>query len=202
MNKIDTVYSFIEDELNAKCMVMYPNDIWKSGDSYDSNEAISNYKNDYSNISKADLINSKKIEIKYLVNASLNYVETLKKGYPKEINIIEKLKTNIYLTDYNKTFTLSGAKGLIEVKLKYDECDIAISSEPLLYWFQNLWGAGTLNVNGRFQIPKQGNYYNFRSFITISSALNRKDEFPFKTPPLPARIKRKIKHLLTKLKSH
>jgi hypothetical protein len=201
INKIDKVHAFIENELKTKCMVMYPNDTWELGDEWDSKKSIRNYLDDYTTISILDSSISNVIEIKSLQAKSSDYIEILKCGYQRERETINKLTASIYLTDYKKSFTLSGLEGLIESDINYDLCDIALSSEALLYCFEQLWGGDTLNVNARFQIPKKGRYDKFRNFGTIASSLNRKEDFPFEThPSIPTRIRRKIKHLLTKAK--
>lgn len=192
-NRIDTVFDYIENQLKTSCNVLYPGDIWNVNTKWDSKTSINNYLIDYKKIETKKLNKSKKIEENQLIKESEKFIKTLIDGYPYFKRTITSLKCDIHINDYNKTFRLC-KKGLISRKIDRESCDISISSEALFYCFRELWGSGTLNVNGRFQVPKKGQYWKFRLFSKIALALNRKDKFPIpETPTLIKKIQNRIK---------
>lgn len=126
------------------------------------------------------------------------FMDKLKTGFPKKQSAINGLTAKIHIYDYNKTYILSGKNGLIEKELHVDHCDISLSSESLNYCFEQLWGGDTMNVNARFQIPRKGNFGNFRIFGVIGSALNHQEEFPVSM--ISHKSKVLIKKVLSKIK--
>lgn len=199
MNKIDMVYSFIQDELKTNCMVFYPGDIWNEGEGWDSTNSINKYLADYQKIEHVDLETSLGIDQSELINNCAAFLKKIKEGYPNNVGYINSLESQIFISDYNTAFTLSGKNGLTRSNSSQNSCDISLSSEALNYCFVEMWGGDTLSVNARFQVPKNGNYLKYRIFGKIASALNRKEKFP--TPPtISERAVNKSKLLLTKCK--
>ena len=190
MNKIDRVFRFIQNDLNTECLVMYPGDVWKPNQPWDSSQAIQNYMRDYNEIAYITPVVSELIGEEMLIDNSIQFIKTLREGYPQKSRFIDSLSTLIYISDYKKTFSLSGKFGLVEVKNNYELCDVSISSESLNYCFKELWGFDTLQINARFQILKD--YNRFRAFGTIASSLNRKENFPFIS--LLERVINRVKH--------
>lgn len=201
MNKIDMVHSFVQKELKTECIVFYPGDIWEIGESWNSTSSIKKYLTDYQKIQSKQLIKAQKID-EPLLNANCNmFLKKIKDGYPKKSSLINSLQCQIFISDYNTSYTLSGKNGLVPSNKNYDSCDICLGSEALNYCFLELWGGDTLNVNARFQIPKNGNYAKFYVFGRIASTLNRKEKFPISTPTLTERATIKVKGLITKSKN-
>lgn len=199
MNKIDTVHSFIQKELKTECIVFYPGDIWEIGESWNSTSSINKYLADYQKIQSEQLIYAQKIDESVLTANCNKFLKEIKDGYPKKSSLINLLQCKIFISDHNTSYTFSGKNGLALSNSSCDSCDISIGSEALNYCFEELWGGDTLNVNARFQIPKDGNYSKFRVFGQIASALNRKEKFPIST--VTERPINKVKRLLTKCKN-
>lgn len=196
VNRIDKVYNFIENELQTECIVLYPNDSWDLRVPYNStNNAIEQYKLDYKKMGSEPHIKSEKVEISTLIMESGVFISDLKNSNPKSKGKIEQLKANVYLTDFNESFVLSGKTGLKKTNVDYKDCDIALSSEAMHFVFKHKWGGDTLNVNARFQIPEFGHYDNFYIFARIASLNNRGETKEF--PSRRSRIINRLKHLLT-----
>jgi UDP-MurNAc hydroxylase len=191
INKIDVVYSYISNDLKTKCIVMYPNDIWEIGQEINSNRAIDEYLKDYDKINSKKFEESDIVDEKELISNCNQFIKTIKEGYKDKINTINSLKTNIYISDYNQLYTLSGKYGLVINTMK-KEYDVFISSESLNYCFKELWGFDTLLINGRFQI--YNNHIDFYKFGNISSFLNRKEGFPI--PNFKLKVIKKLKRFL------
>ena len=191
INKIDVIHSYITNDLKTKCLVMYPNDIWEIGQDINSTNAIDEYLKDYNKINSYNFEKSVSINEDDLVSNCNQFLTTIKKGYKNNIRTINSLKTNIYISDYNQSYTFSGKYGLIKNNKKKNY-DILISAESLNYCFKELWGFDTLLINGRFQI--YNNHIDFYKFGNISAYLNRNENFPI--PNFKKKVIRKIKNIL------
>jgi len=194
MNTIGEVYSFIEKELNCKCVVLYPNDLWNVKEEWDAKMSIEKYNEDSQNVKLQKPLFSTNVKFETLKIQGSHFNNLLINGFPNHKRKIESLKANIYLTDLKTSFSFTGKHGLQMSTLEYDRCDIALSSESLSYCFNNLWGGDTLSVNARFQTTKYGEYKNFRIFGMMASHLNRKE--PYNFPSFYVVLKGKIKRLL------
>tara|TARA_B100000586_G_C20077727_1_gene413882 strand:- start:66 stop:1370 length:1305 start_codon:yes stop_codon:yes gene_type:complete len=177
MNKINTVHEFIQTNLQSKPIIMYPNDVWEIGCEFNSINSINKYEVDYLKIEKKKLIQSKKVGLQTLFINSKLFVNRLWKKNP-QYRMISRLKNaSIFLIDYGESFILNGYNGLSRKTIEYSSCDIALSSEALNFVFLFEWGAETLNVNARFEIPMNGNYYNFQFLGNLSALNNRGDRW-------------------------
>lgn len=189
MNKIDKVYTFIRNQLKAECLVMYPNDVWEPGQGTECSEAIQKYLDDYLKISSLKFLVSEPIPQLVLTENSRKFMQQIKNGFRWKTGVINDLNAVVFVSDYQKTFELSGKHGLVELSNASRPWDISLSSESLNYCFKELWGGDTLNVNARFQTGK--NYFNFRVFGLIGASLNRKEKFPL--PSFTDRLANKLK---------
>ena len=123
------------------------------------------------------MIQSKKVGLQTLFINSKLFVNRLWKKNP-QYRMISRLKNaSIFLIDYGESFILNGYNGLSRKTIEYSSCDIALSSEALNFVFLFEWGAETLNVNARFEIPMNGNYYNFQFLGNLSALNNRGDRW-------------------------
>jgi UDP-MurNAc hydroxylase len=195
--KVDSVSTFIEKELGVKSVVLYPNDSWNIGEDWNSQPSIQRYLQDYADIPNRPLLASSKIDLSELKDQSQKFIGELVKGYPKSKKRVEATEMKIFLTDYNRFFTLSGKTGLIESEITGDAFDIALNSDSLNYMFKFLWGGQTLGVNAKFQISPNGNSKNAYFFIELAGHLNNKTSYDKVFPILTTRIIRKIKRVLT-----
>lgn len=196
IHKIDTVHTFIENELHAKSIVMYPGDQWAIGENWDSLAAIEKYLPDYANVPKQPLLHPVKIELAQLKAQGLQFIETLINGYPALKKRMDAKQMKIFLTDYNRSFVFSGKTGLHEAEFPAETCDILLNSDSLNYFFKFLWGWQTLAINAKYQVPAKGNYENVHFFLELAAKLNSKTPYNRIFPPLPLRVIRKLKQVL------
>jgi UDP-MurNAc hydroxylase len=171
INKIEDVHYFLE-HLGVTSIVLYPGDVWETGSLYNSHTAIEKYKPDYDKIShNPELTKTQTVDLVELERNTTKYVQELKE---KNSSSILKLlpPCNIYLTDYQQSVQLSLDKGLQEIDVAYDDCDIALSSDAFNFSMRFLYGGDTLNINGRFQIPPHGKYKNFRVYASLAAHNN------------------------------
>ncbi|MEQ9423186.1 MAG: MBL fold metallo-hydrolase [Cyclobacteriaceae bacterium] len=177
INTSNVVYKFIEKNTNAIPIIMYPRTNWDTSVKKDSTECLQKYESDYASIGNRIYHKAKVIPEKDLIELSRDYVNRLHKKNPKGRQFIKKQKSRIYLNDHDRTYTLNGKLGLMADTGHPSKCDISLSSEVLSYLLKFEWGGDTMNINGRFQVPEDGDYANFRFFNTVSSMNNRGEVF-------------------------
>jgi hypothetical protein len=173
MNRIHDVYRFLEERTRAIPVVLYPGDTWNVERAHDSSSSLEKYSVDYGKIPTSGLIESQQVDLAELILSSTEFIHRLKESNDSMILNLLLRPTRIYLTDYERTVELSLRKGLREVGRDYGSCDVALSSESLLYCLRFRWGGDTLHVNGRFQKPKDGKWKRFRRYFSIASLNNR-----------------------------
>lgn len=196
INKIDEISAFIENELHAKSIVLYPNDHWTITEDWNSQPSIQKYLSDYAAISNHSLFLPSKIELSELKTQGQKYIELLIKGYPKSKKRMDAQKMKIFLRDYNQSFVFYGKTGLAESDELMDNCDIVLNSDSLYYFFKFLWGGQTMCVNAKYQVPSKGNFNNVYFYIELAGSLNNQKSYDWVFPALSTRVIRKIKGIL------
>jgi hypothetical protein len=176
INKIGDVHSYIEKETGASCHVMYPGDKWSLSHPYESKAAIAKYNIDYQKIAQAknsNLILSKKVPLEELQDMANHYAEKIKKLHGSSLFFQFFIPTKIYLEDYQQSFSFDLKRGIFSKYFPKERCDISLKSDALMYCFTHLWGGDSLQINGRFQAPKKGNYAALRQYFKLSSWANQ-----------------------------
>ena len=177
INKVESVYEYLLRYNAVVPLVLYPGEKWEIGAEHDSSRSIAGYKPDYAKIGdNTRLTTAPTVESEKLFEAAEKFrkqvLERLRKNvalYP--LAFYRPLK--IYLTDYDQPFKFSLLRGLQRSNVSYEYNDIAISSDSLLYGFRFPFGFNTLHVNGRFEIPRHGNFRSFLTYERLGYCLNR-----------------------------
>lgn len=194
INRIDTAYEFINCIGAARPVVLYPGDQWAIGERVNSARALNRYAADY-NRALADPIRVKTVplDLDRLVRGGLSFIKTLRR-MNSDILIRRVRPTTVYLTDHKLSLKL-GAAGLKVIKpRRYVDHDIALSSEALLYCLRFPWGGETLMINGRFQVPENGDHHRFFRWFSIAQANSRATYY--NRDYYEAKLIRKMKELL------
>lgn len=194
INRIDQIESFISDKLSTKPIIMFPNDNWIIGDDYNNTSSIKKWVNSYEyNISLSNTIKANYIKEEDLIENGIKFIENLKRDNTFWMSFFLK-PSFIYLADYQKTFKLDLKEGLVAVQKNELDCDISLSSDALNYCFKFLWGGSTTRINGRFQVPKNGNFHNWKMYFQTSQLnnLDKKFDFFFVIDSFKRKILRKI----------
>jgi hypothetical protein len=177
MNRIDAVQDFILKNCIAKPVILYPSDCWNVVSELNAAHALGKYLLDYEKMKENSLIKSNIVSVEYLTENAKEFLNRLNMKNSKFRNRISKWTTNIYVSDLQTSFALNMKTGLKITNLSPEYCDINLTSEALNYVFENEWGGDTLNVNARFQIPSNGNYFHFKRFGHVASLNNRGEEY-------------------------
>ncbi len=193
-NDIKHVMSYLENNTSAKTAILYPGDRWNLNENWNSESSIERYISDFNKVPNNTYIKTEKIAIGELEKTSSLFVDQLLNEYPNR-RVLNKLSTNLYLTDHKIAVNLSIKSKLFEVKLDKDQCDVSLTSDALNYSLKHLWGIDTLTVNARMNYPKGGNEARFNQFGRIAAGLNRGEIYKF--PTLLERIVGKVKRTIS-----
>lgn len=192
VNAVNAVSQFIGENTTAKSTILYPGDKWNVNEIWSSKNSIEQYENDFNQVLAKNYIKTETVTKKELIETAELFIEKLQKNYTNK-RALNKLSTNLYLTDYNLSFNLSTKNKLVQINLEKNYCDIALTSDALNYSLKHLWGIDTLTINARMLYPKNGNEANFNKFGRIAAALNRGEIYRF--PTILDRFKGKIERL-------
>ncbi|MDW8419028.1 MAG: hypothetical protein RML37_06415 [Chitinophagales bacterium] len=177
VNKIDFVHDYILRNTRTTPVVLYPGDVWDTNENWKNNSsAIERYTNDWNTImASPSLATTKKVSIESLTSAARKFSKQLLDYNSVFVRLLKP--TNIYLYDYQQAYRYSLKDGLIPTNQHPDYCDIVMTSDALHYCFKFLWGGGTIRVNGRYQLPPYGSFFNFKMYFQISGMNNFGERF-------------------------
>lgn len=193
VNKIDFVHNHISEKLDTKAIILFPNEQWDISSEHDSTESVRKWMMSYDlHIVSTKTIKSSFIGPSELIELGNNYIDCLKKNNTKWMNFFLK-PTNIFIVDYECSYKLS-LNGFEKGTMNQENCDISISSDTLSYCFKFLWGGSTTRINGRYQVPKYGKFYNWKLYFQTSELNNHGEKFDLKfiLTSLYRNIRRKI----------
>lgn len=194
INKIDMIEEYINNHLQTKPIVMFPGDNWVLGEPYDNSLSLKKWINSYeANITPERTTKTIPIKQKDLINSGLNFIKTLKRDNTFWMSLFLK-PSFIFVTDYQKSFKLDLKEGFVQVQKDEHDCDVSLSSDALNYCFNFLWGGSTTRINGRFQLPRNGVFYNWKLYFQTSQLnnLGKKFDLPFVMDSLKRRVLRKF----------
>lgn len=163
MNQVGDVAAFIERELGARAVVLYPGDRWIAGEERDSADAVDRYSRDFDRVlANGPADHATTVALERIEHAMAGYLARIKRRNPV-IGFVPRLRTSAYITDYGRAyeFTLSGMR-----ELPADATvDVRMSSDSLYFVLKAPWGANALSVNGRFVVPEGGDRARFFRFF-------------------------------------
>ncbi len=179
INKIDFVHRYIFEKLDTTPIILFTNDEWDINSNHDSTISVSKWVTSYkSNICVRNTTKSQFVEQHNLIELGNKFIENLIKNNTRWMNFFLK-QTNIFVEDHKTSYTLS-LHGFKETELEAEKCDISMSSDSLQYCFKFLWGGSTTRINGRYQIPKYGRFYNWKLYFQTSELNNHGEKFDLK----------------------
>jgi len=158
VNRIGDIHRFVTQELAQDTVVLYPGDEWEVGARRESGEAIRKYEADLSGAQKAEPLTSAQVPVSQLQKA----MEDLREKCRSKNNFLlinAMAPAVVRLSDLGVELEVSYRRGIREVKGR--EPDLILSSDSLMYCIQTGWGGETLKINGRYEVPAQGNPERF-----------------------------------------
>lgn len=174
INKPDLVESRINEETKTTPVVLYPGESFSYGAEHNNANSISQWLLAYAKIANTPFENLEKsnsTKIEDLKIEAKKFTKALKNDFGLVSKILKP--TNIYLSDYDRSYKLSLSNGLESNDVPKNECDIILSSESLFFCMKFPWGNDTLGVNGKFIKPVKGNYNRFYNFFRFNQLKSR-----------------------------
>lgn len=178
INRIDYIYHILTSQTQAIPVILYPGDAWQPGTTHNSAPALKRWTEQYNNQIKHEnaLQNHVVSKDELIVNAK-KFASILAAKNPVFIKLLKP--TTIYVTCWQQAYTFSIKNGLVNSSKSYDDCDIALSADMLNYTFKHLWGGSTMRVNGRYQLPANGKFFNVKMYYQIAQLNNFNQSFNF-----------------------
>jgi len=172
INTIDQVVTEIKQKGTAQVVVMYPGDEWNGQNTFETKIAVKRYTEDLAQkIAKGPVLRFEKIPLDTLFESALQFSKTLKKTNSGLLFLLFQWTVlrsfTAYLSDYKQAFRFTLNKGLRPIKLDQKQCDVVLPSEFLKFCFEKPWGGETLEINGSFQKPPEGNFSHFHRFFRL-----------------------------------
>lgn len=178
-NRIDDVARVIRERTSGTPLVMYPGDTWTYGAEPTSEQAIARYLRDVEGLPQRELTRTKSYDLDELAAAGEKFaaklvehstplrfrlhlcMQNLRRERARGSASWFKLLTillaarirpaRIFLEDLGRSVSFDALAGLRPIEVPRAECDIALSTDSLMYGFQHLFGGEALQVNGRFE---------------------------------------------------
>lgn len=158
VNRIGDVYEFTTRRLGVSTVVLYPGDKWELGEPRNSGDSIRRYEMDFERAVSLPSDTSPSIQMTKLQETASGLIR--KCSHKNNRVLLNALQPAVIrLNDLGIDVELSYRGGLCEVEGKRP--DIVMSSDSLNYCLQYDWGGDTLAVNGRYQVPPDGNAKRF-----------------------------------------
>ena len=202
-NRIDLVDDELRKKTKATPIVMYPNDGWVVGESFDSAPAIAKYVEDFDSLPSREKFKIAIVPEPVLKDEARSFIAKLveKSGHlrmavsfarltyskrkSKSTNLAMTIKnliglifleiepSYIYLHDHQKSYAFDLNNGLVESNKSKEQCDIILGSDSLSYGFKNLFGGESLLVNGRFSEVYPDGRNTLFDYFFVANAQNR-----------------------------
>jgi UDP-MurNAc hydroxylase len=164
VNRIADTYRFTSHDLETDTVILYPGDRWEVGTALAPGEAIRKYEEDFDRALKSVPVTSPEIDYRKLKLAANALVsKCIKANSP--IFLRAMAPAVVHLSDLKKDVELAFRYGLREAQGK--QPDIIMSSDSLFYCMKTDWGGETLEINGRFQVPRGGHSRRFFQFFRV-----------------------------------
>jgi UDP-MurNAc hydroxylase len=175
VNTAEKTYNYLKQHTKTNPVVLYNGDEYTFMQDWDSRAAIENYQKDFREIElnrEDKLVKNNTVPLEELYKQANIFIDNLNSTNSFIVKGLLKT-TKIHLSDYNKTFTLSLKNSLREATLNYDNCDVSMTSESLLFCLKYPYGLDTTEINGRLQKPKHGRHSNFYNIFRIDQLKSR-----------------------------
>jgi len=173
MNTVHKAFEYVSQLPGTAPVALYPGDTWLAGTKHDSSLALARYAADQDRaLARGPQHKSKRVERNTLEEAGRDFIRRLRRRNSLLL-LLRIPSARVFVTDYGEHFSLS-LRGLTPAKQSL--ADVSLSSSALLYCLNNDWGGETLFINGRFEVPRGGDWPSFSRWFAIAGA-NRHGTF-------------------------
>jgi hypothetical protein len=177
-NRVGDVARTIAATTEVRPIVLYPGETWDVGAPHDFAPAAEKYASDAAAcVERPALTSERHVGEAELSSHGNAFVRQLLK-YNRTTRLLLLEPTRIYVTDLQKTFSLSPLRGFTEVGTGGPPADVELSSDALDYAFRFGWGGETLLVSGRYEVPPGGDFKRFYKYFDIAMTNARGHRYP------------------------
>jgi UDP-MurNAc hydroxylase len=164
--KLRAALAGLSHHKSTHVVVLRPGDEWDCESPIDAEIAVRFYEE--LEAAPARLIESAKVDLQRIHAAAENYQARIRdRNSGLLLRIAEKIglfpPIRFWITDHSTSVVYSHMNGLL-TSAALQECDVALSSDSLLFLFRNDFGFDTLSVNGRFRATGKAEKKMFSTF--------------------------------------
>ena len=174
INTIGRVYEYLRKYTQTVPIVLYPGETWEISTKHNSERSVARYEADYKRIAEGPLARAVTVEETTLVEAAKKLRQRVLSRISWYHFILQR-PLRIYVTDYARAYGFSFLRGLYWTGQPWNDNDVAMSSDALLYCLQFDWGFNTIHVSGKFHIPRMHGLATYRVYESIGSMMNNDD---------------------------
>jgi hypothetical protein len=172
MNDVERAASYIETEIGARAIVLYPGETWDVGEAHEWRHAAALYASDMKrHMASGPTVNARPVEWEELERAFADFLQRIRNKNNPLLQFIPMLNTTARLTDLGCTVRLT-LHGMNRVSEPDRGADITTTADNLLYCLRFDWGSNTLHANGRFASPRRRGHERFFRFFRIADDNN------------------------------
>jgi hypothetical protein len=160
----------------ASPIVMYPGDQWEVGENWDSASAVKRYLADRGTLPAREVRIDPSVALEQLRRQAQDRLTRMRRrlGFltlfgARVVGLLPP--TAIWLTDRYRAVTLT-VWGLRPSRKAQTACDVSLSTAAFSYFLKFDWGGNTLEVNGRFSKPADGDYRRFHAWVSEGDSAN------------------------------
>ena len=179
IDMVDGAFDYFRRETSATPIVLYPGDTWDPSEAHDCAPAIKRYRRDLERLLDGpELVKLEPAKSEDIFEKASIFIKRLKEENAFITrNMLEPL--DIYVVDFDQAFELSLRRGLREIQIDRQQCDIEVSSRSLLDWLSHRWGGENLRIGGCFRIPPNKDFRKVRKYFYVANMNNRGLRYPF-----------------------
>ena len=183
-NRIHEIFPELEQRLPSPIVLLYPGDRWTVGGEWDNQPAIKKYADDYTRFFSQDgrtlksASDQKTVDLAVLEKKATNYNQRLTKLNPL-LRFFPIEPTQVWLLDHRRAVQFDLKHGLTRTNSTKEQCDIAMGSDSMAFWFDHSWGGTTVYISGRMSAHNKQRYRRAYRYFYISNANNRGESWPW-----------------------
>lgn len=189
-NTVEKTFNHLVKSGQTIPVVLFPDDMWILGTSWNSETALAKWKlSSSSHIKEEEALPTNGVSSDRLIELGGKFAAGLKANNAGVMAYALE-PSPIYIVDLDQVFTLS-LSGLMRSSTELHFCDVSMTSEALAYCFEHLWGGATTRINGRYQKPAFGQFLRWKRYFNIAEMNNHGERFGAKA--FATILKRKVR---------
>jgi len=196
-NSIELAEGALNERTSTVPVVLYPGDTWEAGSPHDNQSAVVRWQQAYQAAAQRPLHANRPVTVERLQEAArawcsrlgaisdplrlrlslarVRYERMSGGAFARALGLLalRAPRALIWLEDQRSAFAFAFPAGLTAIDAPRSACDVALSSDSLLFALENLFGGETLLVNARFREVRPGSRGALFSYFELASGVNQ-----------------------------